>query len=87
MATADRYVQKITCRCGSIVEVFWLDRAYQDADPEIERVIGPAIKRKHKSALTITKDRVDVLCGRCGRVLHRSEAAGKVVQMATAARR
>jgi hypothetical protein len=67
------------------VIVHWLDRGYCVSDPEITRIEGPAIKVRHKSALT--KDCVDVLCGRCGRVLYESKDAGKIVRMAMAARR
>jgi hypothetical protein len=74
MAAADRYTEAITCRCGAAVTVCWIDRSYRTADPEIERVTGPAIRRKHKS-WGFDKDHTDLLCSRCGSVLHESKAA------------
>jgi hypothetical protein len=57
------------------VAIHWVGRAYLTSDAEIERVVGAAIKVRRKSAWTISKDVVDVLCGKCGAVLHESEAA------------
>ena len=78
MAASDRWTDDIVCQCGAAVTVHWVDRAYLTSEPEISRVVGPAIKRKHKSGAGISKDWIDVLCDRCGAVLHESEAAKRI---------
>ena len=57
-------------RVGSAVEVHWVDRAYLTADPEISRVVGPAIKRRHELGGVLDEGDTDVLCDACGHVLH-----------------
>jgi hypothetical protein len=55
MATSDRWTDDIVCQCGVAVVIHWVDRAYLTSEPEIARVVGPAIKRKHKSGWLLDK--------------------------------
>jgi hypothetical protein len=75
MATSDRFTTRLACPCGAAVVLHWVDRAYLDSDPEIERVTGPAIKvrAKRERLLSACCDDTDILCGRCGHVLHESD--------------
>jgi hypothetical protein len=76
MAASDRYTERLACPCGAVVVLHRVDRAYLDCDPEIERVTGPAIKvrAKRERLFSACHDDTDILCGRCGHVLHESKA-------------
>jgi hypothetical protein len=71
MAASDRWVQFIDRRCRAVVTLHRVDRAYLTSDPRIERVTGPAVKVRPKSAPILGCDHTDVLCDRCGSLLHR----------------
>ena len=75
MATYDRWTDEHHCPCGAAVAIHWIYRAYNTSEPEIHRVVGHVVNRHHKSLRGVYSDCVDVLCGRCGTLLHESEAA------------
>jgi hypothetical protein len=67
---------RLACQCGSTAEVCWSELGYRTADNvRIDRVCGPVIVRRHKRRGPWEGDdsTADILCQRCGSLLHEGE--------------
>jgi hypothetical protein len=76
MSARDRYTTKNVCQCGARSEVCWSESGYRFSDGvRIDKVYGPVIIRRHKrrERTGVDDSTADILCQRCGALLHEGE--------------